>query len=90
MIPVDGKEGHADVCVIELGGTVGTLNLCHLLRLLVNSHIAYEENELISASVLQGLYDVVAFLLREALENLDLIFLLIDEIVDKGCGISFL
>ena len=23
-IPVDGKEGPADVCVIELGGTVGT------------------------------------------------------------------
>lgn len=25
MIPVDGKEGPADVCVIELGGTIGTL-----------------------------------------------------------------
>lgn len=24
-IPVDGKEGPADVCVIELGGTIGTL-----------------------------------------------------------------
>lgn len=23
VIPVDGKEGPADVCVIELGGTVG-------------------------------------------------------------------
>lgn len=23
LIPVDGKEGQADVCVIELGGTVG-------------------------------------------------------------------
>lgn len=23
VIPVDGKEGQADVCVIELGGTVG-------------------------------------------------------------------
>lgn len=22
-IPVDGKDGSADVCVIELGGTVG-------------------------------------------------------------------
>ncbi|OMP08657.1 hypothetical protein COLO4_06246 [Corchorus olitorius] len=44
----------------------------------------YEENELILASVLQGLYDVVALLLREALENLDLIFLCIDEIVDQG------
>jgi len=22
-IPVDGKEGPADVCVIELGGTIG-------------------------------------------------------------------
>lgn len=25
MIPVDGKEGPADVCVIELGGTIGKL-----------------------------------------------------------------
>ena len=23
MIPVDGKEGPADVCVVELGGTIG-------------------------------------------------------------------
>lgn len=23
MIPVDGEEGPADVCVIELGGTIG-------------------------------------------------------------------
>lgn len=23
MIPVDGKDGPADVCVIELGGTIG-------------------------------------------------------------------
>ena len=23
MIPVDGKEGPANVCVIELGGTIG-------------------------------------------------------------------
>lgn len=27
MIPVDGKEGPADVCVIELGGTIGTIPL---------------------------------------------------------------
>lgn len=25
MVPVDGKEGPADVCVIELGGTIGTI-----------------------------------------------------------------
>ena len=25
MIPVDGKEGPADVCVIELGGTIGSM-----------------------------------------------------------------
>ncbi|OMO96083.1 hypothetical protein COLO4_15524 [Corchorus olitorius] len=50
-----------------------------------------EENELILVSVLQGLYDTIALLLRatfidkrEALENLDLIFLCIDEIVDQG------
>lgn len=24
IVPVDGKEGPADVCVIELGGTIGT------------------------------------------------------------------
>lgn len=27
VIPVDGKEGPADVCVIELGGTVGKSSL---------------------------------------------------------------
>lgn len=26
IIPVDGKEGPADVCVIELGGTIGEDN----------------------------------------------------------------
>jgi len=26
MIPVDGKEGPPDVCVIELGGTIGEDN----------------------------------------------------------------
>ena len=24
-VPVDGKDGPADICVIELGGTVGKL-----------------------------------------------------------------
>ncbi|KAM7254506.1 hypothetical protein ACFE04_003886 [Oxalis oulophora] len=48
------------------------------------------ENELILASVLQGFFDAVALLLRnnvdkrEALENLDLIFLCFDEIVERG------
>lgn len=26
-IPVDGKDGPADVCVIELGGTIGNIRL---------------------------------------------------------------
>lgn len=30
MIPVDGKEGPADVCVIELGGTIGILIIYNL------------------------------------------------------------
>ncbi|KZV15864.1 coatomer subunit zeta-1-like [Dorcoceras hygrometricum] len=48
------------------------------------------ENELILSSVLQGFFDAVGILLRhnvekkEALENLDLILLCIDEIVDGG------
>lgn len=25
QVPVDGKEGPADVCVIELGGTIGKI-----------------------------------------------------------------
>lgn len=29
-IPVDGKEGPADVCVIELGGTVGNISFWNL------------------------------------------------------------
>ncbi|KAK2653155.1 hypothetical protein Ddye_013011 [Dipteronia dyeriana] len=49
-----------------------------------------EENELLLCSVLQGFFDAVTLLLRnnvdkrEALENLDLIFLCLDEIVDRG------
>ncbi|KAJ1443717.1 Longin-like domain superfamily [Sesbania bispinosa] len=49
-----------------------------------------EENEVILASVLQGFFDAVTLLLRnnvdkrEALENLDLILLCLDEIVDGG------
>ncbi|KAL8460830.1 hypothetical protein ACS0TY_032363 [Phlomoides rotata] len=49
-----------------------------------------DENELILASVLQGFFDAVDILLRgnvdkrEALENLDVILLCIDEIVDGG------
>lgn len=49
-----------------------------------------DENELILASVLQGFFDAVSLILRnnvdkrEALENLDLILLCLDEIVDGG------
>ncbi|KAG8054811.1 hypothetical protein GUJ93_ZPchr0001g29295 [Zizania palustris] len=49
-----------------------------------------DENELILASVLQGFSEAVDLLLRNkvhkktALENLDLIFLCLDEIVDGG------
>ncbi|XP_058739177.1 coatomer subunit zeta-2-like [Vicia villosa] len=49
-----------------------------------------DENEIVLASVLQGLYDAITLLLRnnvdkrEALENLDLILLCLDEIVDGG------
>ncbi|XVF80630.1 hypothetical protein PTKIN_Ptkin15bG0089400 [Pterospermum kingtungense] len=30
MIPMDGKERPTDICFIELGGTIGTSNLCRL------------------------------------------------------------
>ncbi|CAJ2668941.1 unnamed protein product [Trifolium pratense] len=49
-----------------------------------------DENEIVLASVLQGFFDAVTLLLRnnvdkrEALENLDLILLCLDEIVDGG------
>uniref|UniRef100_A0A6M2EPY6 Coatomer subunit zeta n=1 Tax=Populus davidiana TaxID=266767 RepID=A0A6M2EPY6_9ROSI len=49
-----------------------------------------DENELILSAVLQGFFDSVSLLLRsnvdkrEALENLDLIFLCLDEIVERG------
>ncbi|KAB2017770.1 hypothetical protein ERO13_D08G170300v2 [Gossypium hirsutum] len=51
---------------------------------------AENENELILVTVLQGFFDAVGLLLRgtvdkkEALENLDLILLCLDEIVDGG------
>lgn len=31
MIPVDGEEGPADVCVIELGGTIGMEISYHII-----------------------------------------------------------
>uniref|UniRef100_A0A5B7A9F8 Coatomer subunit zeta n=1 Tax=Davidia involucrata TaxID=16924 RepID=A0A5B7A9F8_DAVIN len=49
-----------------------------------------DENELILVTVLQGFFDAVGLLLRgnvdkkEALENLDIILLCLDEIVDGG------
>ncbi|KAJ6342559.1 hypothetical protein OIU78_010485 [Salix suchowensis] len=49
-----------------------------------------DENELILAAVLQGFFDSVSLLLRgnvdkrEAVENLDLIFLCLDEIIERG------
>ncbi|KAG4961474.1 hypothetical protein AAZX31_13G330300 [Glycine max] len=49
-----------------------------------------DANEIILASVLQGFFDAITLLLRnnvdkrEALENLDLILLCLDEIVDGG------
>ncbi|KAJ6801510.1 uncharacterized protein M6B38_198245 [Iris pallida] len=49
-----------------------------------------DENELILATVLQGFFDSVSLILRNnvdkrtALENLDLIFLCLDEIVERG------
>ncbi|KAL1829284.1 hypothetical protein ACET3Z_007696 [Daucus carota] len=49
-----------------------------------------DENELILASVLNGFFEAVTVLLRssvdqrEALTNMDLIFLCIDEIIDGG------
>ncbi|RZC81881.1 hypothetical protein C5167_044456 [Papaver somniferum] len=49
-----------------------------------------DENELILVTVLQGFFDAVTLILRsnvdkrEALENLDLILLCLDEIVDGG------
>ncbi|XP_074294857.1 coatomer subunit zeta-3-like [Silene latifolia] len=49
-----------------------------------------DENELILDAVLQGFFDAVTLLLRnkvdksEALENLNLILLCLDEIVDRG------
>ncbi|KAI3716360.1 hypothetical protein L6452_23642 [Arctium lappa] len=50
----------------------------------------HDENELALATVLQFFFDAITLLLRgnvdqrEALENLDLIFLCLDEIVDGG------
>ncbi|KAI3684180.1 hypothetical protein L6452_33400 [Arctium lappa] len=49
-----------------------------------------DENELALATVLQGFFDAVTLLLRgnvdqrEALQNLDMMFLCLDEIVDGG------
>lgn len=58
------------------------------LMFYVTGHQA--ENEVILAAVLQGFYDSISLLLRNAvekktvLENLDLVLLAMDEIVDGG------
>jgi len=31
-IPVDGQSGPADVCVIELGGTIGNFDFVHFIK----------------------------------------------------------
>lgn len=47
LIPVDGKEGSADVCVIELGGTIGKNELAFLFIenysfcSVIDSHLCY-------------------------------------------------
>lgn len=38
-IPVDGGTGPADVCVIELGGTVGMFNLTSLSDLYTSARV---------------------------------------------------
>jgi CTP synthase (UTP-ammonia lyase) len=50
VIPVDGNEGPADVCVIELGGTVGKIlhnQLCLCLKLLYPLQSIMSEHNII-------------------------------------------
>lgn len=53
IVPVDGKEGPADVCVIELGGTIGTLYIFFLMSCFPVAYIA--EHEVIS-KLIEKLY----------------------------------
>ncbi|PWZ05309.1 CTP synthase [Zea mays] len=43
MIPVDGMEGPADVCVIELGGTIGDIESMPFIEAL--GHFSYRVGE---------------------------------------------
>lgn len=43
-VPVDGKEGSPDVCVIELGGTVGDIESSPFVEALRQVHLAMSLN----------------------------------------------
>jgi len=81
-----GAKAEADVVMFD--GHIVVYKFDQDLQFFVTG--GEEENELILASVLQGFSDAVEILLRKivnkrtALENLDLIFLCIDEVVDGG------
>ncbi|XP_013609901.1 PREDICTED: coatomer subunit zeta-1 [Brassica oleracea var. oleracea] len=81
-------NAHTEVEVTALENNIIVYKFVQDLHFFVSG--GEEENELVLASVLQGLFDAVNLLLRgnadkrEALDNLDLIFLCFDEIIDGG------
>ncbi|CAN1230549.1 Coatomer subunit zeta-1 [Linum grandiflorum] len=81
-------NARAEAEIVMLDGHVVVYKFVEDLHFFVTGD--EDQNEVILAAVLQGFFDAVGLLLRgnvdkrEALENLDLILLCLDEIVDGG------
>ena len=85
----DAGSGHMDANVMLLDGTVSVFRTgADGTGVFVVGSAS--ENELVLAAVVDGLYDALAMLLpdsvekRTILENLEYLFLLVDELVDGG------
>lgn len=80
--------GKGEVELLILDDYVAVHKVCHDLRMYITA--THDENELILVSVLETLHEALCTLLRgvvdkhSALENLDLVLLVIDELLDGG------
>lgn len=81
-------SGKGEVELLVLDDYIAVHKASHDLRFYVAAR--HDENELILVSVLETLYEALCTLLRgvvdkhAALENLDLVLLVIDELIDGG------
>nr|GMD86902.1 CTP synthase [Ipomoea batatas] len=65
-IPVDGKDGPADVCVIELGGTIGDIELMPFIEAL--GQFSYRVGKQLDENVKEKFPDFAMFRVAKELE----------------------